>query len=472
MPDPLLTFLCSICHVSAPKYKCPRCGTQTCSLPCTKKHKSWSDCSGRRDPTAYVAPSKLRTAAGVDHDYNFLHGMEVSMERSEKLLVEEKGLVQEEELRPLTMQQVRWRTGRDGRKRKVLVTQALREVKGRKLERGLAQRLHRLNVQVVFVPLGMGRQRENHTTLNRRTGRINWQVEWLAFGGADEEQQQQQQRDRRGATVRRTLSKVMENVPLYEAYHAVLLEERTRGSSGSRSNSTSTSTATTIATTKNSSTRLAEAQQSWGTGRSKWNQGLDCIQDATNATWWAFTGGHTSEWPVEREALQRSQYRFYLAVQGGPVRSDAPVPVTALDSGDCLCDILSNTRVLEFPSIYVLPAHEVLPAGYALVAKDTTTSLKRKDGRADHDDALGKGLGMGKRRKQGGKEEGEGEVDGGRDDDEADEEHDAAKGGGGGGLEAGEILAEQSLGEESEDEDDENDEDDDDDTSSSGSDSE
>ncbi|KAG5949779.1 hypothetical protein E4U53_005775 [Claviceps sorghi] len=461
MPDPLLTSLCSICHVSAPKYKCPRCGAQTCSLPCNKKHKAWSECNGRRDPTTYVPPSRLRTAAGVDHDYNFLHGMEVSMERSEKRLVEEKGLVRPEELRPLTVQQIRWRTGRDGQRRKVLVTQALREVKGRKLERGLAQRLGRLNVQMEFVPSGMARQRENLTTLNRRTGRVNWQVEWLVFLGREtrrmgdvDEGRRRQQQGQGDTAVTRVLAKVMDNVPLFEAYQAVLLEDGTGGHPGNRPTTTTTTTNAT-ARSSSSSTRLVEPQQSWGTGRSRWNQALDCIQDATKATWWAFTGAHTTEWPAQREAVQRSQHQFYLAVQGGPVRCDADVPVTALDPGDCLCDILSNTRVLEFPSIYVLPAGAVLPAGYVLAPKQTiaapaTTRLKRKDGAADHDAPL-----LGKRRRPG-IEEGEADSEG---DEGPDAEDDAVRRHE--GLEAGEILAEQILDES----------DDDDDTSSSGSDS-
>ncbi|MBR8638204.1 zinc finger HIT domain-containing protein, partial [Campylobacter coli] len=69
MGDTLLTDLCSICHVSAPKYKFPRCDLRTCSLPCIKRHKARSDCSGVRDATAYVPRKKLATAAGVDHDY-------------------------------------------------------------------------------------------------------------------------------------------------------------------------------------------------------------------------------------------------------------------------------------------------------------------------------------------------------------------------------------------------------------------
>lgn len=216
MSDPLLTSLCGICHISVPKYKCPRCGARTCSLGCIKKHKAWSECSGERDATAYVAPSKLRTPAGVDHDYNFLHGIELSVERAEKLLVEERGIVQEEELRPMTIQEVKWKPGRDGRKRKVLVTRVLREAKGRSFERHLTARLKKLNITIMCVPTGMVRQRANNTTLNRRTMRVNWQVEWMTF---------EDNTDTESKKIR-ALSKVMDDMPLYQAYHTFLEEEQ------------------------------------------------------------------------------------------------------------------------------------------------------------------------------------------------------------------------------------------------------
>lgn len=426
MADPLLTSLCSICHVSAPRYKCPRCNIQTCSLPCIKKHKAWSECSGERDPTTYLPRSKLRTAAGVDHDYNFLHGIELSVERSEKLLIEEKGLVQQEELRPLTMQQVRWKTGRDGRKRKVLVTRVLREAKGRTFEKGLAQKLKKLNVQIVCAPLGMARQKENCTTLNRRTGRINWQVEWLAFAEGE---------------TSRSLSKVMDDVPLFQAYPA-MLDDKARAEAGSRK--------------QGRFTRPGEAQNSTD---SRWNFGFDCMQDPVDGKWTSFPGGHIDDWPAEKEQFQRQQYQFFLA--GQQTRSDLPRQLTVVESGECLRDILANTRVLEFPTIYVLDAGATLAPGFVLGPKDMvpsqTQGTKRKDGPADK-----RMQGSLKRRKQGGKDREDGEVGSGEEGEDGMGEDDGPKGV---GLEAGEVIAEQSFGEEDED-------DDDDDTSSSGSDSE
>lgn len=340
------------------------------------------------------------------------------------MLVEEKGLVQQAELRPLTIQQVRWKMGRDGRKRKVLVTRVLREAKGRTFEKGLAQRLKRLNVQIICAPLGMARQRENSTKLNRRTGRINWQVEWLVVGGEKE-------------TVR-SLSKVMDDVPLFQAYPA-MLEEKARADTGSR---------------KQERHMRAWEVQSWADSR--WNLGLDCMQDPVDGKWTLFSGGRVEDWPAEKEKAQRQQFQFFLA---GPLaRSDMPAQVTALEAGDCLRDILANTRVLEFPTIYVLKRGDRLPARFVLGPKDAvppqTQRTKRKDGPSNTQFQASS-----KRRKQGRMDREEGEVGTDEDGEDGLDEETESKGV---GLEAGEVVAEQSLGEE----------DDDDDTSSSGSDSE
>jgi hypothetical protein len=390
-----------------------------------------------------VPKKKLCTAAGVDHDYNFLHGIEVSVERSEKLLIEEKGLVQQEELRPLTMQQVRWKTGRDGRKKKVLVTRVLREAKGRTFEKGLSQKLKKLNVQIICAPLGMARQRENTTTLNRRTGRINWQVEWLLLGNGDGDEKTA------GA---RSLSKVMDDVPIFQA-HAAMLDDKARAETGSRKQ-------------WRNNMRPAEVQNSTD---SRWNFGIDRIQDPVEGKWASYSGGGLDGWPAEKEQAQREQFQFFLA--GPATRSDMPTQVTALGPGECLRDVLANTRVLEFPTVYVLERGETLPAGFVLGPKDTisqqtqtqtqTQGTKRKDGPASK-----KLQGMAKRRKQGGKDRGDGELGSGEDGEDGDDGMDDEDGAKGVGLEAGEVIAEQSFGEE------DSEEDSDDETSSSGSDSE
>ncbi|RKP06458.1 hypothetical protein THASP1DRAFT_10426, partial [Thamnocephalis sphaerospora] len=45
---------CQQCNEKPFKYRCPRCGWRTCSLPCSRTHKQATGCSGQRDRTKYV----------------------------------------------------------------------------------------------------------------------------------------------------------------------------------------------------------------------------------------------------------------------------------------------------------------------------------------------------------------------------------------------------------------------------------
>jgi hypothetical protein len=66
------------------KYRCPGCDARTCSLPCYKRHQQWVQCDGKRDPTKFVKKSDLVTPAGIDHDFNFLTGIERGVEKAER----------------------------------------------------------------------------------------------------------------------------------------------------------------------------------------------------------------------------------------------------------------------------------------------------------------------------------------------------------------------------------------------------
>ena len=423
MADPLLTSLCSICHVSPPKYKCPRCGFRTCSLACTKKHRSWSECSGERDPTKYVPKAKLRTAAGVDHDYNFLYGLERSVERSEKVIVGERGLVREDELRPLTVQEVRWKhSPGGGRPRRVVVTRALREARGRVFERLLAQRLARLNVRILCAPTGMARQKENNTTLNRRTGRVNWQVEWLAFGGGE------QTADEGTPKTKRALSKVMDDMPLYRAYHE-LLEQQTKSSDRSSK--------------KPAQARLRGTAQDFST--STWYATTSTLQHPFTATWVPCRTPF-DDWPSQEDEALWRQSQYFLAKPYS--RSDMPVTITKLDPTDCLRDILTNTRVLEFPTIYVLRDGEALPGGFVLGPKDSIPPQGQKRKGAPGSQASRSA----KRGRNGGKDREDGEIGSGDEGNSDAGEEGESKGSI--GLEPGEVIDEQSFGEEDDDGDD------------------
>lgn len=443
MADPLLTSLCTICHISSPRYKCPRCGIRTCSASCIKKHKAWSECPGTRDPTAYRQPKSLKTAAGVDHDYNFLHGMEVSMQRAEKALVEDRGLVQRDELRPPTVREVKWKMGRDGRRRKIVTTRLLREVKGRRFEKNLAHRLRKLRIQVLCVPMGMERHLDNKTTFNRKTQKINWQVEWFSLQGKAEDGDETTTAPRD-----RILSKTLDDEPLYRAYHAALEEfdqaahrqsrRQTRGPGHGVQNALTTT----------------------------WFRGVASSQEPQTSCWITTDPAELSTpWPAELDKKLIENWDFYLA--NARQRSDETKMVTLVGAADRLCNLLAGTKVFEFPAIYVLRRGQKLPEGFMLGPKDTIyTPLgsKRKGEPQGKQDRLPvkrrkQGNGVGAR---GGDEEGleDGEIasDGGEDGEDDDDASER-------GLELGEVLEEHSYGEDEDDEDDDT-------TSSSGSDSE
>ncbi|KAF2430510.1 hypothetical protein EJ08DRAFT_588775 [Tothia fuscella] len=148
--QPLLSNLCSICHINTPKYRCPGCSTQTCSLQCVQRHKEWAQCTGKRDPTAYVRKSKLTTPAGIDHDYNFITGIERSREDAEKGL-QERTIIH---------------SGPDA-------ARSVRELRAR-----IDARIHATQVRVEKAPKGLSREKLNKTRITK-SRRLCWTVEWI-----------------------------------------------------------------------------------------------------------------------------------------------------------------------------------------------------------------------------------------------------------------------------------------------------
>ncbi|KAJ6005714.1 hypothetical protein N7451_003658 [Penicillium sp. IBT 35674x] len=169
--DPLLSELCSICHVNPPKYRCPRCSTRTCSLPCTRRHKLWSQCSGVRDPAAYLKRSELATESAFDRDFNFITGVERSLERADRE-VENRGI-------DLGRGQAASGDGDDesGPKRKI-PQQGL--VKG---EAAFLRRAEEGAVTVIRAPRGMSRNKLNNSRWHPKHKCLSWSVEWISAAG-------------------------------------------------------------------------------------------------------------------------------------------------------------------------------------------------------------------------------------------------------------------------------------------------
>ncbi|KAF8446611.1 hypothetical protein BGX38DRAFT_1094028 [Terfezia claveryi] len=95
--EPLLSSLCPYCNAQPPKYRCPACSARTCSLACSKKHKVYSQCTGVRDPTAFVKRTQLSNPSKLSQDYNYLMSVEKAITRGPTLSIDGPELVREGE---------------------------------------------------------------------------------------------------------------------------------------------------------------------------------------------------------------------------------------------------------------------------------------------------------------------------------------------------------------------------------------
>ncbi|KAG7103754.1 putative box C/D snoRNA protein like [Verticillium longisporum] len=469
--DPLLTTLCAICHIQPPKYKCPACDTRTCSLPCTRRHKAWSSCSGIRDATAYVPRAQLRTPAGVDHDYNFLHGIERAVQRAEREIVEERRLLAEDELRPVEIRSVQWRRQKDGSKKKVLVTE-------------MRRRLATFGIHVRRAPTGMSRQKENGTNVHKASGRIHWQVEWLLLEpgeakeadskvevGADDnadnsssEEEHDEHAGRNKIPTTRFLGKAMDNAPLYSAFghghRAHLNAMRRKEEQQQRSPFDVAADPSTKPKSRPKQPPPQAATQSQDPSTGTWLPGHYVLQPHPHPAWKPYAGAtHFKLAAPEPEDMPKDKYRFFISPVRSPFAaapsSEAKVPVHALDPTTSLAEALRDTTVLEFPTIYALPADAALPSAFALTPKRDPAGAAQKRKRDAANQSRRPQDQKGKKKPRRRLEDGEVASD--------DDDNDDAGSGQGGTGNLMEIVAEESLG-------DDDDEDEVDATSSSGSD--
>jgi len=318
--DPLLSLLCTICHIDPPKYTCPRCYVQTCSLICSKRHKLWASCSGVRDPTVFKPMSELATPSGIDHDYNFLYSIEHRIERSEKLLVEDLEIVSKGELD-------RARKGEDEESWK------RRHEKEAPGEVCVAKMLSEMGCRVLTAPKGMRRNKENTSGWNKRHRTIHWQVEWI-----------------REKSVGRTLYRALGDKAIGEVYDLMREEERRMGLSPEEKKAEKKRKANDIkAAVKKAKVDASHIPE---------HTTIPLLQDSESGTW-SFTPTYTSipdisqaESPKLEPAIRPRNYHLYLHRPLTP--SSFPKVLVPLDPDKTLTDLLRKREVLEFPTIYVL----------------------------------------------------------------------------------------------------------------------
>ncbi|KAI0843373.1 hypothetical protein F5Y06DRAFT_254760 [Hypoxylon sp. FL0890] len=351
MADPLLTSLCTICHIQAPKYKCPRCGTRTCSLTCVKKHKKWSSCNGERDPTVFIPREKLKTDAGIDHDYNFLTKIERSVERTEKILREEKEILPQEEYTPRAPPNKRARLHKGQSRGRVTL-----EDSSRRWDRNSIQRMRQLGINITSLPYGMTRAKENKTSWNKRTRTMNWQIEWLEWKHAD------LTKGGNNTKPSRILHKILDEVPLYVGFAESQEYHRQQQLSDQER------------VQEKKQKALEKKRKATGSGQdvatTAWTGGEYMMQDPSTTTWSdAVLGSHTPEG-------MKNRYRFFFLMPRTPSRE--PQKLIPLQPTDNLITILPGLDIVEFPTICVLPGNSTaVPDGYVVEARPGKSKKRR-----------------------------------------------------------------------------------------------
>ncbi|PMD18740.1 hypothetical protein NA56DRAFT_647630 [Hyaloscypha hepaticicola] len=334
--DPLLSSLCTICHIDPPKYTCPRCYVNTCSLTCAKRHKLWASCSGVRDPTVFKPMSELATPSGIDHDYNFLHSIEHRLERSGKLLVEEIDAMSKGELECARKgeDEERWRRSH------------VREERGAV---NVASKLREMKCNVITAPKGMRRNKENTSSWNGKHQTVHWQVEWM-----------------RGEPAERTLYRVLGNHAIGKAYDLMCEEERILNMSPEEKRVDKKRKAAEF---KAAQARKAKKLR-LGKNHIPELSTVPLLQDPESRTW-SFTPVYmalpeiSEEESLEHEPAFQRNYHLYLHRPLTP--SSFPKVLVPLDPNKCLTDLLKGREVLEFPTIYVLDCPpEGLPEKFML----------------------------------------------------------------------------------------------------------
>jgi len=373
-PDPLLTSLCTTCHHHAPRYTCPRCGARSCSLPCVRRHKTRAACSGIRDVTAFVPRAQLRTPKFVDHDYNFLTAIERARERAARRIVDDRALFADGEL-DARANRLRGRWA-DGELRffadpppaapgsaATTTTTTTDAAEGISYNRKRVRRLCRdMGLDVVAAPRGLSRQRENATAWNRRTGRINWQVEWLVYeeGAA------------RPPT--RVLHKALDDVPVYRAFAETMewLIHRLGTAPPDNVDDHDDDDGDDDRPPRKHKRTHAHHKRAGGGAH-----GQDARTTAW-ATWTVFAAQNpvTGAWDVEDGAAEMRSwardvefeaqrgFRFMLLQPGAKPRS-----LLRVAADETLATALPGQRIVEFPTVVVLPPGEDLPPDHVL---DTT----------------------------------------------------------------------------------------------------
>ncbi|KAG1753806.1 uncharacterized protein EDB91DRAFT_1215231 [Suillus paluster] len=168
------TRLCARCSTPA-RYTCPGCSTPTCSLPCSRAHKSETGCSGERNKAAYVQMNAYGWGTMM-RDYCFLEevGRKVSGWGGEIALegYAIAGYEKAKDMRGRGGARMGRGRGRGGRG------------SGSSKRDLLKAHLETLDIEMDVLPVGMHRRKVNQSTLDAKTQAALLTIEFKFYPGA------------------------------------------------------------------------------------------------------------------------------------------------------------------------------------------------------------------------------------------------------------------------------------------------
>ncbi|TGJ80442.1 hypothetical protein E0Z10_g8313 [Xylaria hypoxylon] len=272
--------------------------------------------------------------------------IERSVERAERILREDRDILPQESPQHPPHKKTRFNKGQSRGRTTV-------DDGPRKWDRGAIQRLRDLGIRVSSVPYGMTRSKENKSSWNRRTKTINWQVEWLLFNTGCSTARDSQ------LPPKRMLHKALDETPLQVAFAEALEYDRQRQLTDHE---------------RAEEKRALRKQQIQGQrpqdSTSTWQSSSCPVQNHTNGSWSGSTdpdGLHTST----------NKYRFLFLKPKNPSRT--PERLVPLDASKSLSSLLTGQEIVEFPTIYVLPARATsLGEGYIIEEKEQKKSSKKR----------------------------------------------------------------------------------------------
>jgi len=170
--------LCDMCGKLESKYKCPGCDTRTCGLACVKSHKEKLSCDGKRKRTAFVGMKEF-SDRHLRSDMRFLE----DLGRESGAAARKRRAVEGDSGSGVTTGPPRAGKRRQrGRRDESEGDEAESAPAMPRNLKALVDAAAKRDIDLLVMPQGMSRRKENSSHVNHRKKEIIWRVVWHARG--------------------------------------------------------------------------------------------------------------------------------------------------------------------------------------------------------------------------------------------------------------------------------------------------